>query len=111
MSDKLKTTQVKPTRLRLLASQGMRCALCGLELTEEEAVLDHDHKSGLIRATLHRGCNSLLGKVENNARRYRVNLDAFTRGIGAYLELHKEDQTGLLHPSHGKPKKRRVKRP
>ena len=97
---KLKTKEVKALRLDLLKAQGYKCALCSLDLTEEKAVLDHSHKSGAIRAVLHRSCNSLLGKVENNAPRYGVNLEAFTQGLGQFLALHSTPQSDLIHPSH-----------
>ncbi len=64
-------------------------------------VLDHCHSTGAVRATLHRGCNALLGKIENNHKRYGVtNLAAFTNGVAAYLQLHQMNQTGWLHPTH-----------
>lgn len=113
---KLKSSQVRNKRLELLAGQDYTCALCRQPVSEEQAVLDHCHKSGAVRATLHRGCNSLLGKLENNYKRYGVNIDAFVAGVGQYLETHKENQTGLIHPTHKTPeekkalKKKRVQR-
>jgi hypothetical protein len=54
-----------------------------------------------VRGTLHRGCNALLGKVENNAPRYGVrNIAAFANGIAAYLQRHATNITGFLHPSY-----------
>lgn len=98
---KLKTTQVSDTRLTLLVQQGRRCAVCQLDCPPNEAVLDHDHGTGLVRGVLHRGCNSLLGKVENNHRRYGIkNLSAFLNGVPKYLAYHATNRTGLLHPTH-----------
>ena len=98
---RLKTTQVAPTRLALLATQHGRCALCGTPCAADEAVLDHDHTTGAIRAALHRSCNALLGKVENNYKRYGVrHLGAFCAGLAPYLQRHVTNLTGLLHPSH-----------
>lgn len=97
---RLKTTQVKETRLRLLAEQGYVCALCKLPLTEVDAVLDHDHKSGAVRAALHRGCNVLLGQVERGARYGVRDLFAFAHGLGPYMDAHRVNLTGLIHPSH-----------
>lgn len=77
------------------------CALCRLPLPATSAVLDHNHSTGAIRASLHRGCNALLGKVENNAARYGVtDVSAFGAGLGSYLARHRTNITGLLHPSH-----------
>ncbi len=95
----------------MLTAQGGRCALCAQVCTPQEAVLDHDHETGAIRAALHRGCNALLGKVENNYRRYGVrNLAAFMAGLATYLQKHEQNRTGLLHPSHKTDEEKRVKR-
>lgn len=108
---RLKTTQVTTTRASMLSAQGGRCALCGLPLKAEQAVLDHDHQTGAVRAALHRGCNSLLGKIENNHRRYGVaNLPAFLHGAVTYLHRHTTNQTGLLHPSHKTDEEKRLAR-
>lgn len=100
---KLKSTQVKSTRLQLLETQGGVCAICKLPCEEEKAVLDHCHKGGHVRAVLHRSCNSLLGKLENNAPRYGMSFEqllAFVNGSAVYLDVHRENQTGLIHPTH-----------
>lgn len=108
---KLKTTQVAATRANLLKEQSGRCALCGLPCSDTQSVLDHDHTTGLVRATLHRGCNALLGKVENNHKRYGVpNLAAFASGVARYLQLHSVDRTGLLHPTHRTEAEKRERR-
>lgn len=100
---KLKTTGVARTRLALLESQGGLCAICHLRCTNEEAVLDHCHRGGQVRATLHRSCNSLLGKLENNAPRYGMTFEqliGFCQGTAEYLDVHRRNATGLIHPSH-----------
>lgn len=108
---RLKTTEVAKCRTDLLAQQGARCALCKLPCPPEQAVLDHDHSTGAIRATLHRSCNALLGKVENNYKRYGVpNLAAFCNGLAAYLQQHITNRTGLLHPTHWTEDEKRIKR-
>lgn len=64
-------------------------------------MLDHNHATGAVRGVLHRGCNSLLGKLENNAARYGVrDIGTFTNGVGRYLLNHMTNITGLLHPTH-----------
>lgn len=97
---RLKTTEVALHRTRLLAMQGGRCALCNLPCDPTNAVLDHDHGTGAIRSALHRGCNSLLGVLENNHKRYGVhNVAAFLNGAAAYMQRHTVNLTGLLHPT------------
>jgi hypothetical protein len=79
----------------------------------KDAVLDHDHSTGAIRGTLHRACNSLLGTLENNSKRYGVrpeNIAAFLHGAAAYLQRHKTNVTGLLHPTHKTEDEKRIKR-
>lgn len=111
MTRRLKTTEVAAERQRLHAAQGGKCAICQLPCHPDSAVLDHDHSTGAVRATLHRGCNALLGKVENNHRRYGVvSLAAFCNGVARYLAQHMTNQTGLLHPTHKTEDEKRIAR-
>lgn len=111
MPTKLKTTMIAAAREGLRAKQGNLCALCGLPLTQAGAVLDHDHSTGIVRGALHRGCNALLGKVENNYKRYGVpSLAAFAQGVAGYLQSHAVDRTGLLHPTHKTEDEKRERR-
>ena len=106
---RLKTSEVSVIRERLIVQQGGRCALCQLPITKP--VLDHDHATGAVRAALHNGCNALLGKLENNYKRYGVvNLAAFANGVAAYLQRHLTNQTGYLHPSFKTEEEKREKR-
>lgn len=108
---RLKTAEVKAERELLLALQGGHCALCKGACSEDDAVLDHDHTTGAIRAALHRSCNALLGKVENNYRRYGVrDLAAWAQGVAAYLQRHLVNRTGLLHPTHKTDEEKRLAR-
>ncbi len=96
---KLKRTEIKSYRELQLQQQQNLCALCGEHILDD-AVLDHDHKSGLIRRVLHRGCNSMLGKIENNMPRSRITmarLDAFARNLVTYIT---NAHTDLIHPTH-----------
>ncbi len=69
-------------------------------------MLDHDHSTGFVRGVLDRGCNSLLGKVENNYRRFGVsNLAAFLGGVYGYLRRHNTPQevdggAAVRHPTY-----------
>ena len=105
---RLKHEEVKVVRDQLHEQQGRRCAVCSLPVAPVDAVLDHHHGTGAVRGVLHRGCNSLLGKVENNAGRYGVrDVAAFTSGIAGYLRRHMINVTGLLHPTHKSPDEKR----
>jgi hypothetical protein len=100
---KLKHRDIKEYRLHSLSLQNNLCALCQ-EPIIDDAVLDHDHKTGRIRCVLHRGCNSMLGKIENNMPRSRMSqqrLKTFARNLVDYIT---STHTDLLHPTHKEPK-------
>jgi len=106
---KLKHTQIKQYRETQLQHQDQKCALCG-EGIELDAVLDHDHKTGLIRQVLHRGCNSLLGKIENSMPRSRVDirrLENIVRNLVNYLTT---THTEVRHPTHLTIEERKMKK-
>lgn len=109
----LKASQVAPVRARLLAEQGGKCALCKQPCVADKAVLDHCHSEGMIRGVLHRSCNSLLGKLENNRARYGLGKDsdfaAFLAGVMQYLVSSKL-KYNLLHPTFKTPEQKRVAR-
>ncbi|WCA46218.1 recombination DNA endonuclease [Caulobacter phage DCM] len=108
----MKHSEIEPVRTAQIAAQGNRCALCGKAGVASDPVLDHCHKTGAVRGTLHRSCNALLGKVENNAGRFGVagHLMEFCFGIGPYLQKHKFPITGLIHPTHKTEDEKRIAR-
>ena len=84
-----------------LKEQGGRCALSGYTLSPAEAVLDHCHTTGHVRGVLHRGVNSLLGKIENNHKRYGVSLPmlrAIAPAVAAYIE--QDYSANVYYPTH-----------
>lgn len=108
MSQRLKFAEIKVLRLQTLSEQGGKCLLCGQILTSDKAVLDHCHKTGMVRGVIHNGCNSLLGKLENNAPRYGVkDLQAFLIGAASYLQRPPMD---ILHPTYRTPEEKRLLR-
>lgn len=111
---RLTTSQLKEVRQKLLVAQGGKCAICQGPVTTrqgQDAVLDHDHKTGAVRAVLHRSCNALLGKVENNQVRFGVrDLAAFCHGTAKYLQLHMTNITGMIHSTHLTEDEKRIKR-
>ncbi|NRB01181.1 MAG: exonuclease VII [Rhodobacteraceae bacterium] len=103
--------EIKEIRQAQVAQQRSRCALCGLPVKVDDAVLDHCHTTGAVRATLHRSCNALLGKIENNYRRLGVSdkmLPAFLNGCAGYLQKHSVNRTGLIHPTHRTAEEKRL---
>lgn len=96
---KLKPSEVKPLREKLLKEQGCRCALCGLKCTKREATLDHDHQTGLIRGVLHRSCNQSEGRILSWIRRSRSNDPLlFIKNLVNYWEG--EYSNNPVHPNH-----------
>lgn len=111
MNVKLKTTQVKAYREKMLAEQGGVCALTHYPLAPGDAVLDHCHTTGFVRGVIHRGANSLLGKLENGYRRYGVSkpmMFAMGRNLEAYLT--RSFEANPLHPTHKTPDEKRLVR-
>lgn len=107
---KLTYSAVAGVRSELLLKQGFRCALC-LRTIKSDPVLDHDHQTGVIRGVLHRGCNALLGKIENNHKRYGVeDLSAFLHGTVGYMQRHREPRTQWLHPTFKTAEEKRLAR-
>jgi len=62
-----------------IAAQDYKCALCGGGIFYDlkgnwppagRAVVDHDHKTGIIRGILHDKCNKDLAVVENNGEEW-----------------------------------------
>ncbi len=87
-TQRLNARQLKEWREATWWAQDKRCAITGYTLSLSEAVADHDHGTGPLRGVLHRGVNALLGKCENNYRRYGLSLPllaAMSPPIGAYL--------------------------
>jgi len=101
---RIKHKEIAEVREQLLKDSHNTCTLCGCPLDAKGAVLDHCHSSGVIRGSIHRSCNALLGKIENNYKRVgmsELQLSRFLEGTYYYLftDVH---STNLLHPKHKK---------
>lgn len=88
-------------RKQVWEAQGKRCKLCGQPLALADAVMDHNHTTGECRGVLHRGCNSMLGKIENHMRIAKLTsalaLTQFLHGVVPYMH---SDGLGVLYPTH-----------
>ena len=96
---RLTHTKIRDYRQQVLRNQNNLCGLCG-DTIEDDAVLDHDHRTGRIRKVLHRGCNALLGKIENNMARNRVDvnrLEQIASNLASYIST---DWTDVIHPTY-----------
>ena len=103
---KLKYSQIKSYREQQLTQQFNCCSLCGQAITDD-AVLDHDHRSGLIRKVLHRGCNALLGKIENNMARNKVDIVRLKQLTANLIDYITTQHTEILHPTHKTPEEKK----
>ena len=107
----LKSSQIKEIRNKILKEQNYICPLCGKEIREEDAVLDHQHMrksdkiglngNGLVRGVLHRTCNAVEGKIENSIKRYLGNLDIEDKlnFLSNLIEYYKKENYNYVHPN------------
>ena len=100
MDSRLRTKDLKPFRDRLVEEQGWTCPVCKTPLCTQDAVLDHDHDTGRIRAALHRQCNQVEGRVRSWATRTGkgVPYPALLQGILDHITQDYSDMP--FHPSH-----------
>ena len=68
---------------KMIAKQGHVCKICGGTQSTKGLVVDHDHKTGVVRGILCSHCNSGLGFFKDNVQ---VLLNAV-----AYLTGNKDD--------------------
>ena len=103
---KIKAKDIKPLREQILREQHGLCAICYEIVLPTEAVLDHCHKTGYIRAVLHRGCNAYIGHMENNLARNLISPDRLANiltNFETYINTHRL----LVHPTHKTPEERK----
>jgi len=106
---KLKYSEVKTHREQQLIKQNNCCALCG-DVVVDDAVLDHCHKTGRLRKVLHRGCNSMLGKIENNMPRSKMTMNRLEVFAGRLIEYIKTQHTDIIHPTYKTKEERKMGR-
>lgn len=111
MVNKIKYKDIASTRSTLLAAQRGCCALCNEPIEPNKAVLDHDHKTGHIRSVLHRGCNAMLGKIENSMSINQFTIDrlqSFSLNLVKYITTQPNQL--LLHPTYLTAEERSMKK-
>lgn len=103
---KLTRSQMTAYKLRTIREPGARCPLCLKPFDSMEAkdvVVDHDHKTGLIRGCLCRGCNGAEGKVANSAGRWAglgmdyAKIVPWLKRLVMYLGA---PPTDMVYPTH-----------
>lgn len=107
----LSKSQCDNLRAELVKLQKGRCALCGIRFSDVKGTpcLDHDHKTGLVRAALCRNCNGIEGKILDYATRAKRKRtpEAWLKDLLAYWEFHKNNPSDSIYYNHGKPKRRK----
>ena len=107
MTQKLSSTA--DIRTRLLQLQGGVCPVCNKRLLPSDAVLDHDHTTGKVRAVLHRNCNQLEAKLRGLLRRFNVQDITYEQLLANLMELWTGDHHWFVHPDHMTEYKRQAK--
>ncbi len=111
MIRQLKHSELSKLRTEILQDQNGRCPICRKVINEYELCLDHEHKkkvkgTGQIRGVLCRACNTFLGKMENNCRRYGISRERLPNFLTRTADYLREDHKPFIHPTEKeKPKK------
>lgn len=99
---KLTQSLIPVVRRKMLAEQRNLCLLCKQHVEDKQAVLDHDHVTGHCRGVLHRGCNAMLGHLENNRARHLLTDDekfaTWLSNVMDYINMDCSHQP--LHSTH-----------
>ncbi|CAB4153729.1 recombination endonuclease VII [uncultured Caudovirales phage] len=103
---RIKPKEIKALRASILAEQNGLCAICQEQIDPLEAVLDHDHKTGYIRAVLHRGCNAYIGHMENNLARNLINPNRLAKILANFIHYINTHRL-IIHPTHLTPEERK----
>lgn len=102
----------------LVLKQRGLCPITGRDLRamqDVNVVVDHDHRTGFIRAALPRAINGIEGKVKGLLMRWggcktdKEMIDML-EGLANYLRLHMTPQTPWLHPEYKTPVEQRAAR-
>lgn len=97
----IKHYDVFQTKLSILNKQNSICPLCGQAIiVATDAVLDHDHATGIIRGTLHDYCNRSLGFIENMLA--HSTIEDVTDRLTRYINYHKQHPLDIIHPRHAR---------
>lgn len=109
MRMRISQSQTAAVRQRMLAQQGGLCPLCGLPIEKGTDVLDHDHATGALRGVLHRGCNALLGNLENNRTRNQLTDPARFKAwlANVYQYIYTDYSARELHHTHKSPEEKK----
>lgn len=115
----IKSSEIPKVREVLLKEQEGICPIC--EQIVNSPCLDHKHSTktkgiteidGMVRKVICRACNSLIGVIENNHKRFGISEDdlpTMLKNISTYLA--EQPYTNILHPVEAKKHKPKTKKP
>lgn len=108
----LKTSDIPRIRKEIADRQENKCLLCGCDLSDKIAVLDHQHKrkktdknivdnNGLVRGVLCSECNALEGKIFNNSNRFLhyPRQAILIEWLLNLIEYYQREKYPYIHPS------------
>ena len=110
---RLKQSDVPMVRDKLAAKQGWVCPLCLGSLKSKQAVLDHCHDTGRVRAVLCRNCNGTgEGKVRTAAIRCasKTGMIEWLENLAAYWRYYEQNPRDFTYPSHKSEDEKRLAR-
>ena len=96
---RIKTSEIKTYREQYLKAQLGLCGLCQEPIPSGQEVLDHCHRRGNLRKTLHRGCNCFLGNIENNLKRNQITPERLLNILRVFRD-YVDDLKEEIHPTH-----------
>jgi len=105
---RLKHSECHSLKLELWKNQHRICPLCEREIEMHDAVLDHDHRNGMVRSVMHDRCNRALGFIEWSLQ--HIDAKTFFNNICKFLQTHQQTPTCLIHPRHERLKEETIKR-
>ena len=111
---KMKQAEIPKVRKELLEKQDWICPVCGQSMKStltRNIVIDHDHKTGVVRAALHRGCNKAEGSVMQTLQRWgkAKNLHEALKTaerLVMFWKLHETPQTEYIYYNHKTPEQK-----
>lgn len=100
----------------IAAKQKGICPICKrtlVPISSKNTVLDHDHDTGLVRATVHRRCNGTEGKVLHVLKTWGGMASPLERiktleNIISFWKKHQSDQHGLIYHGHKTASEKRI---
>ena len=115
MSQLIRLTKKQVDAWRRIRSEEVNhiCEMCHRPFTKwDPAVVDHDHKSGLIRAVIHNSCNGFegrVGKMLNHSHKGVGKIESAVM-LGEYYTKFENPNSGYIYYTHKDEDEKRIAR-